>query len=167
MPAPAGGRRQSTCGRRWGAVREEYANLIKRVFHADLLRSKSPSLTQAKAAERLAMYPRACSDLHHGRASCGLVTLLLYLTDLSADPASFLGALCDGIDKIRGSPSQNAEIIHLWREAVSYRTPLPVVKRFRGRGVCPSCSIPLYCEGQPFCMDCGQKLQWYSARGAS
>ena len=46
-------------------------------------------------------------------------------------------------------------------------TPLPVVKRFRGRGVCPSCSIPLYCEGQPFCMDCGQKLQWYSARGAS
>ena len=72
-------------------MRNNYNQVLKQVFHLNLIRSRYElGITQEEMAHRLAMASRTYVDLDHGKSGCSALTLGLYLVYISTDPLAFL-----------------------------------------------------------------------------
>lgn len=75
-------------------MRKRYREILKKWFQNKLIHYRYVSyVTQSDMAEKLAMDERSYIDLEHGKTCCSAVTLALFLTLCSDDPAESLREL--------------------------------------------------------------------------
>ena len=81
-----------------------YRTILKRFFRTRFITFRnSTNYTDAELSEQLEMDERSFSYLIHGKTSCSVVTLVLFLLYLCPDPNEFLLSLKEEFEKAKNN----------------------------------------------------------------
>ena len=81
-----------------------YRQILKETLHEELIKTRAElGWTQEQMAETLEMDTRSYADLDHGKSTCGVLTLVLFLIYCCADSKALLVKIRSRFDEARDS----------------------------------------------------------------
>ena len=79
-----------------------YRQILKETLHEEIVKTRVElGWTQEQMAERMEMDVRSYSDLDHGKCSCGVLTLILFLIYCCTDSKALLVKIRSRFDEAR------------------------------------------------------------------